>query len=109
MDSKGKDKVADEKQTVPIDDEPKGDKTVDSGSGKKNEGKKKCIKKITYYENDTSSAQKDSSYMQKSVKTPFTRTPNYKHISLKQAEMGQPGPLLGSTNEFLFHFIFIYV
>jgi hypothetical protein len=49
MDSKGKGKVSDEKEKIPIDDEPKREKTVDSGSSKK-EGKKKRIKKIIYYD-----------------------------------------------------------
>ena len=61
MDSKGKGKVTDEKEKIPIDDEPKGEKVVDSGSCKKKEGmKKKGIKKIIYYESNTSSSsQKD--------------------------------------------------
>jgi hypothetical protein len=42
MEPKGKGKVTDEKEKIPIDHKPKGEieKTVDSGSGKK-EGKKK--------------------------------------------------------------------
>jgi hypothetical protein len=43
--------VDDEKDKIPIDDEPNGEKLVDSGS--KKDGKKKCIKKIIYYESDT--------------------------------------------------------
>ena len=49
MDSKGKGKVAEEKKKICIDDEPKGEKTIDSWSGKKEDKKKKCIKKIVYY------------------------------------------------------------
>jgi hypothetical protein len=41
MDSKGKGKVSDEKEKIPLDDEPEGNKTVESGSNKKREGKKK--------------------------------------------------------------------
>jgi hypothetical protein len=87
MDSKGKGKVTDEKEKIPIDDEPKGEKVVDSGSCKKKEGmKKKGIKKIIYYESNTSSSsQKDDdtySSKQKTVKTSFNRTPlNYSRIS----------------------------
>jgi hypothetical protein len=67
--------VVDEEK-IPIDDEPKSEKPVGSGSGKK-EGKKKRIKKIVYYESDTSScSQKDnnsSSSKQKTIKTFITR------------------------------------
>jgi hypothetical protein len=35
-----------EKENMPIDDKPKGEKHVDSGT--KKEDKKKCIKKIVY-------------------------------------------------------------
>jgi hypothetical protein len=81
MDSKGKGKVYNEKEKIPIDDEPKGKKIVDSGLGKK----KKRIKKIIYYDNDSSSSQKDddsSSSKQKTVKTSFNCTPlNYLWIS----------------------------
>jgi hypothetical protein len=49
IDSKGKGKVAEEKEKICIDHEPKGEKTIDSGSGKKEDKKKKCIKKIVYY------------------------------------------------------------
>jgi hypothetical protein len=85
MDSKGKGKVSDEKEKIPLDDDPKGDKTVDSGLSKKKEGKKKkCIKKIIYYESDTSSSlQKDSSSSSKKkmVKQNYTKTSfNYSHI-----------------------------
>jgi hypothetical protein len=51
--SKGKGKVDDEKDKIPIDDEPNGEKLIDLGS--KKDGKKKRIKKIIYYESDTSS------------------------------------------------------
>jgi hypothetical protein len=50
MDSKGKRKVSDEKERIPIDVKPKGEKIVDSGSGKRKESnKKKHKKKIIYY------------------------------------------------------------
>jgi hypothetical protein len=38
MDSKEKGKVSDEKEKIPIDDEPKGDKTFELGSRKKEGG-----------------------------------------------------------------------
>jgi hypothetical protein len=54
MDPKGKGMVINykEKETFNVD-EPKGDKPTDSGSNnKKKDGKKKrCIKKIIYYDN----------------------------------------------------------
>jgi hypothetical protein len=53
-DAKGKGKVTNEKET--LNNEPKGEKSVDSGFGKKVGKKKKCIKKIVYYDNDTSSS-----------------------------------------------------
>jgi hypothetical protein len=50
MNSKGKGNVSDEKEKITIDNEPKGEKIVVSGLGKKKEGKKKRIKKIIYYD-----------------------------------------------------------
>ena len=62
MDSKGKGKVSNEKEKIPLDNDPKGDKMVDLGSHKKEGEKKRHIKKIIYYESDTSSSsQKDNS------------------------------------------------
>jgi hypothetical protein len=88
-DYKGKGKVADEhdrKENIPIDDEPKGEKPVDSGLGNNTGMEKKRIKKIVYYDSDTSSStQKNddsSSSKQKLVKTTFNRIPfYYSHIS----------------------------
>jgi hypothetical protein len=82
--SKGKGKVDDEKDKIPIDDEPNGEKLIDLGS--KKDGKKKRIKKIIYYESDTSSTtshRDDSSpSKQKTNKSTFNRTPfNYSCIS----------------------------
>jgi hypothetical protein len=86
VDPKRKEKVANdhnEKEKIPIDDEPEGEKSV--GSGTKKEGKK-CIKKIVCCKSDTStstSLHKDSSSSkEKTVKSTFNRTPfNYSHIS----------------------------
>jgi hypothetical protein len=85
MDSKGKRKVSDEKERIPIDGEPNGEKIFGSGSGKRKEDKKR-IKKIIYYDSDISfSLPKDdnaSPSKQKTVKTSFNRTPfNYSFIS----------------------------
>jgi hypothetical protein len=67
QDSKGVGEVAnehDEKEKIPIDDEPKGEKPINLGSNKK-DGKKKCIKNVIYYESNTSTSsttsQKDDS------------------------------------------------
>jgi hypothetical protein len=52
-DAKGRGKVTDEKET--LNNEPKGVKPIDSGSREKKDGKnKKRIKKIVYYNSNTS-------------------------------------------------------
>jgi hypothetical protein len=77
-DAKGKDKVTDEKET--LNNEPKGEKPVDSRSWKRKEGKKKKrIKKIIYYDSDSSSSLhkdgEDSSYTKKKiVKQDYSKT-----------------------------------
>jgi hypothetical protein len=76
-DAKGKGKVTDEKET--INNESKGDKPIDSGSNNKNEGRRrKHIKKIIYYNCDSSSSHKDndnsSSFKEKTVKQNYTKT-----------------------------------
>jgi hypothetical protein len=86
MDSKGKGKVSNKKEKISLDDEPKGDKTVESGSHKKEEEKKKRIKKIIYYESDASSSSQEdvdnSSSKKKMVKQNYTKTSfNYSHNS----------------------------
>jgi hypothetical protein len=43
-----------QKEKIPDDGEPKGEKSLDSRT--KKEGKKKCVKKIVYYESDTSTS-----------------------------------------------------
>jgi hypothetical protein len=58
QDPKGKGMVANnyaQKDKIPDDGEPKGEKSLDSRT-KKKEGKKKCVKKIVYYESDTSTS-----------------------------------------------------
>ena len=86
-DAKGKGKVTDEKET--LNDDPKGEKLVDSRSRKKKDGKKKRVKKIVYYDNDTSSSSpKDSddsfSSKQKTIKQNYSKTSfNYSRIPYK--------------------------
>jgi hypothetical protein len=76
MDSKGKGKVSAEKEKIPFNDKPKGDKAIKLGSGKKEGKKKKRIKKIIYYESDTSSSSQmddSSSSKKKMVKQNYTK------------------------------------
>jgi hypothetical protein len=84
IDPKGNGKVADghdEKERIPIDDKPKCEKPVNSGSKRNKEGKKKKhIKKTVNYESNTSASsptlRKDysSSSKQKTVKNTFNCT-----------------------------------
>jgi hypothetical protein len=69
------------KEKIPIDNEPKGKKLVDSRLGKKKD-MKKCIKKIVYYKSDMSTSlttlqKEDSSTKHKMVKISFNYTPLY--------------------------------
>jgi hypothetical protein len=66
-DSKGKSKVSDKNERVPVDGNLKDDAPVDSGSNKKDERNKKRIKKIIYHDSDAS-----SSY-QRTMTIPFLR------------------------------------
>jgi hypothetical protein len=74
MDPKGKGIVIDDKETV--NNEPKGDKPIDSGSNNKKDGKKRHIKKIVYYNSDASSSSSkdddDSSLNKKTVNQNYT-------------------------------------
>jgi hypothetical protein len=58
MDPKGKGMVVNDKEKETLFNEPRDDKPTDSGSShKKKDGKKKrCIKKIIYYDSDASSS-----------------------------------------------------
>jgi hypothetical protein len=77
MDPKGKGKVTEETEKETVNNEPKGEELIDSGS-KKNDGKKKKrIKKIVYYDSDDSSSSlkddDDSSPKQKTVKQNYSQ------------------------------------
>jgi hypothetical protein len=67
MDSKDKGIVINDKEKDTINNnEPKGDKPIDSGSN--NNKKKRHIKKIVYYDSDTSSSSlkdDDDSFLKK--------------------------------------------
>jgi hypothetical protein len=81
MDPKGKRKVTEETEKETVNNEPKGEELIDSGSKKKDRKKKRRIKKIVYYDSDDSSSSPkeddddDSSSKQKTVKQ------NYSHMS----------------------------
>jgi hypothetical protein len=72
-DANGKGKVTDEKET--INNEPKGDKPVDSGLTNKDGKNKEHIKKIIYYDSDTSSySPKDDDDSSSSKKKRLNKT-----------------------------------
>jgi hypothetical protein len=76
MDPKGNEIVIDEKEIV-NNNEPKGEKAIDSGSNKNKDGKKRHIKKVVYYDNDTSSSspkdeEEDSSSKKNIVKQNYS-------------------------------------
>jgi hypothetical protein len=87
MDSKGKGKVFDEMERIPIIYEPKGKKIFESDhEGRSARRRSKHINKIIYYDSDmSSSSHKDdnaSPSKQKMVKTSFNHTSfNYSCIS----------------------------
>jgi hypothetical protein len=81
MDPKGKGIVIDEKKETVNDNEPKGEKSIDSGlNNKKKDGKKKRrIMKIVFYDIDVSSSspkeeEDDSSPKKKMVKQNYSKT-----------------------------------
>jgi hypothetical protein len=75
--TKGKGKVTDEKETISTNDEPKGDKPIDSRSNKKEGNRRKRIKKIIYYDCDFSSSLHkdvdDSSTKKKMAKQNYSK------------------------------------
>jgi hypothetical protein len=80
MDPKGKGIMIDEKKEIINDNEPMGEKPIDSGSNnkKKDEKKKRRIKKIVYYANDASSSSPkeddDFSSKKNTVKQNYSKT-----------------------------------
>jgi hypothetical protein len=79
-DPKGKGIMIDEKKEIVNDNEPMGEKPIDSGSNnkKKDEKNKRCIKKIVYYANDASSSSPkedgDFSSKKNTVKQNYSKT-----------------------------------
>jgi hypothetical protein len=104
-------KVSDEKERIPLDDQPMVDKIVESRSGKKEGKKKKHIKKNIYYESDTSSSlQKDSSSKKNTIKKNYTKMYfNYSDISYNfnahflSIPLGKPPHFDGDDYSWLSH------
>jgi hypothetical protein len=101
-----------EKETI-NNNEPKGDKPIDSGSNnKKNDVKKRRIKKIVYYDSDTSSSSSnddhdDSSSKKKMVNQnyPFdySRIPHNSNVHLLYIPLGMPLHFGGEDYSFWSH------
>ena len=113
MDPKGKGMVINdkEKETLYVD-EPKGDKPTYSGSShKKRDGKKKrCIKKIIYYESDASTSSprdvndKDSSskkMFNHNYSFDYSRIPYNSNAHLLSIPLGKPPHFDGEDYSFL--------
>jgi hypothetical protein len=93
-----------EKETLYVD-ASKGDKPTDSGSNnKRKEGKKRCIKKIIYYDSDNSSSSprddndKDYSLKKKTVNQNYSFDYSYIPYNLNahllSIPLGDPPPPL---------------
>jgi hypothetical protein len=116
MDPKGKGVVINdkEKETLYVD-EPKGDKSTDSGSNnKRKDGKKKRrIKKIIYYDSDTSSSSprddddEDSLSKKKMVNQnysfDYSRIPYNSNAHLLSIPLGKPPQFDGDDYSFWSH------
>jgi hypothetical protein len=112
MDPKGKGMVVNDKEKETIFNEPRDDKSTDSGlSQKKKEGKKKrCIKKIVYYDDrdESSSSQKDNDYeKKKTVNSNFSfdysRIPQSTNAHLLSIPLGKPPHFDGEDYGFWSH------
>jgi hypothetical protein len=97
--------VINDKEETVNNNEPKGDKPIDSGSNnKKGRKKKRCIKKIVYYESDASSSSPkddddDSSLKKKTVNQNYSfdhsRIPYNFNAHLLSIPLGKPLTLMG--------------
>jgi hypothetical protein len=115
MDPKGKEIVINDKEEILNVYEPKGDKITDSGSNnKRKDGKKKrCIKKIIYYDSDTSSSSPrdndngDSSSKNKTVNQnysfDYSRIPYNSNAHLLSIPLGKPLHFDGEDYSFWSH------
>jgi hypothetical protein len=104
IDPRGKGIVIDDKEKETINNnEPKGDKPIDSGSNyKKKDVKKRRIKKIVYYDSDASSPSLkdggDSSSKKKTVNQnysfDYSRIPYNSNAHLLSIPLGKPLTLM---------------
>jgi hypothetical protein len=101
MDPKGKWMVVNNKEKESVLNKPRDDKPTDSGSSqKKREGKKRCIKKIIYYDIDASSSSlhddNDSSSNKKTVNQnysfDYSRITYNSNAHLLSIPLGNPPP-----------------
>jgi hypothetical protein len=109
MDPKGKGMVVNDKEKEPIFNEPSDDKPTDSGSShKKKDGKKKrCIKKILYYDCDESSiSPRDDDYDEKkklvnsNFSFDYSRIPFNSNAHLLSIPLGKPPHFHGEDYSF---------
>jgi hypothetical protein len=113
MDPKGKGVVINDKKKETLNiEEPKGDKATDLGSNnKRKEGKKKrCIKKIIYYDsNASSSSPKDGDGDDSSTKKrtlnqnysfDYSQIPYNSNAHLLSISLGKPPHFDGETYSF---------
>ena len=113
MDPKGKGIVINDKEKESFVNEPKDDKSNDSGSGhRRKDGKKKKtrrIKEIVYYDSDeSSSSQKDDDHdKQKTVNSNFSfdysRIPSNPNAHLLSIPLGKPPHFDGEDYSFWSH------
>ena len=113
MDPKGKGLVINDKEKESFVNEPRDDKSNDSGSGhKRKDGKKKKtrrIKEIVYYDSDeSSSSQKDDYHdKQKTVNSNFSidysRIPDSSNAHLLPIPLGKPPHFDGEDYGFWSH------
>jgi hypothetical protein len=112
MDPKGKGMMINDKEKESFINEPKDDKSTDSGSSqKKKDGKKKRrIRKIVYYDSDkSSSSQKDDEYEEKkktvnsNFSFDYSRIPHNSNAHLLSIPLGKPPHFDGEDYRFWSH------
>jgi hypothetical protein len=115
MDPKGKGIMIDDKEKETVNNnEPKGEKPIDSGSNNKKDGKKKrSIKKIDYYDSDASSSSPkednddNSSSKEKMVKQSYSfdysRIPYNSNAHLLSIPLSKPPHFDGEDYSFWSH------
>jgi hypothetical protein len=111
MDPKGKGMVVNDKVKESFLNEPRDDKTTDSGSSHKKDGKKKRrIKKIVYYDSDESSSSSprdDDDKKKKPVNSnysfDYSRIPFNSNAHLLSIPLGKPSHFDGEDYSFWSH------